>query len=337
MGPRLHQGGIEMPVTKAGVETREPIGWSGKSKDDPQVLELKTHLETNNGIKGLQILGSNEVDEAVSLFKRDGFVVIGDVLNSEQIDILASGCNEVINEVALLDPDNHGNRGSHRYSFGGSSLTRSQLHRPAWQMLLDVPVLPKILTRIFGSTDYILRAASGDFCLPGAVDYQPLHSDVNDWFEGGKTPFSSFFDWRGQISLRDLPAPYICANFLPQDVTRLNGATRQIPGTQNSRAKIPNLKEEPEWMKLSTVCPAPAGALMLRDVRAWHGGTPNLSDATRAIPNLEFYAPWFREPLVPGISYQDYKKLSVHAQQLVRFSVMDSSEELVTGTTLRAT
>ena len=89
-------------------------------------------------------------------------------------------------------------------------------------------------------------------------------------------------------------------------------------------------------MKLSTVCPAPAGAVMLRDVRAWHGGTPNLSDATRAIPNLEFYAPWFREPLVPGISYQDYKKLSVHAQQLVRFSVMDSSEELVTGTTLRA-
>ncbi|MBT3625795.1 MAG: hypothetical protein HN526_17005, partial [Gammaproteobacteria bacterium] len=184
--------------------------------------------------------------------------------------------------------------------------------------------------------DYILRAASGDFCLPGAVDYQPLHSDVNDWFEGGKTPFSSFFDLRGQVCLRDLPVPYICANFLPQDVTPLNGATRQIPGTQNSRAKIPNLKEEPEWMKLSTVCPAPAGAMMLRDVRAWHGGTPNLSDATRAIPNLEFYAPWFREPLVPGISYQDYNKLSAHAQQLVRFSVMDSSEELVTGTTLRA-
>ena len=325
-----------MPLTKTGTETGEPTGWSDKSKDDPRVLELKAHLETNNGIKGLQILGSNDVDEAVSLFKRDGFVVIGDVLNSEQIDLLASGCNDVIKEVAVLDPDNRGNRGSHRYSFGGSSLTRSQLHRPAWQMLLDVPVLSKILTSIFGSTDYILRTASGDFCLPGAVGYQPLHSDVNDWFEGGKTPFSSFFDWRGQISLRDLPAPYICANFLPQDVTRLNGATRQIPGTQNSRAKIPNLKEEPEWMKLSTVCPAPAGAVMLRDVRAWHGGTPNLSDATRAIPNLEFYAPWFREPLVPGISYQDYKKLSVHAQQLVRFSVMDSSEELVTGTTLRA-
>ena len=75
---------------------------------------------------------------------------------------------------------------------------------------------------------------------------------------------------------------------------------------------------------------------MLRDVRAWHGGTPNLSDATRSIPNLEFYAPWFREPMVPGISYTDYKKLSDHAQKLARFCVADSSEELITGATLRA-
>jgi len=80
----------------------------------------------------------------------------------------------------------------------------------------------------------------------------------------------------------------------------------------------------------------PAGSIMIRDTRAWHGGTPNVSDAVRAIPNLEFYAPWFREPLVPGISYHDHKKLSATAQQLTRFSVLDSSEELVTGTTLRA-
>ena len=123
------------------------------------------------------------------------------------------------------------------------------------------------------------------------------------------------------MSIRDLPCPYVCVNFLPQELTPLNGPTRQIPGTQNSRQAIPTLKEEPEWMRLSTVCPAPAGGIMLRDVRAWHGGTPNLSDATRSIPNLEFYAPWFREPMVPGISYTDYKKLSDHAQKLARFAL----------------
>ena len=133
-----------------------------------------------------------------------------------------------------------------------------------------------------------------------------------------------------------MPCPYVCVNFLPQDVTRLNGPTRQIPGTQHSRVPIPSLADEPEWMRLSTVCPAPAGAIMVRDVRAWHGGTPNVSEAVRSIPNLEFYAPWFREPIVPGITYSDYKKLSERAQKLVQHCVADSSEILQTGPTLRA-
>ncbi len=301
-----------------------------------RLVELREHLSANNGIKGLEILTAADVDKAVTLFRRDGFVVVGDVLTNHQIDFLAKGCDEVIQEITALDGDHKGNRGSNRYSFGGSSLTRSQLHRPEWQMLLDIPAVTQFVSAIFGSSDYMLRAASGDFCLPGAVDYQRLHADVRDWIDSSKTPFNAFHDPLGHTSIRDLPCPYICVNFLPQDVTRLNGPTRQVPGTQNSRARIPSLDEEPEWMRLSTVCPAPAGAMMIRDVRAWHGGTPNVSDRPRAIPNLELYAPWFREPIVPGITYSDYKKLSKQAQKLVKFLVADSSEELVTGTTLRA-
>jgi hypothetical protein len=124
-------------------------------------------------------------------------------------------------------------------------------------------------------------------------------------------------------------------NFMPIDMTRLNGPTRQIPGTQRSRAPIPRRSEEPEWMRLSTVCPAPAGAVQIRDVRAWHGGTPNLSDGVRAIPNVEYYAPWFREPMIPGISRADHLALSPHAQRLTRFVVADSGDGLDTGYTLR--
>ena len=304
--------------------------------DDPDVVALRAHLEANNGIKGLDILEPTDVQHAADIFRRDGFVVIANALNSEQTDFLAQGCHEVMTEILALDEGRKGNRGSHRYSFGGSSLTRSQLHRPEWQMLLDIPVVTEVVTAIFQSSNYVLRAASGDFCLPGAIGYQPLHSDVQDWRDDTKTPFSAFFDPRRQLTIRDLPCPYVCVNFLPQEVTRLNGPTRQIPGTQHSRTPIPTLAEEPEWMRLSTVCPAPAGAIMVRDVRAWHGGTPNISQAARSIPNLEFYAPWFREPIVPGISFTDFKKLSEHAQRLVRHCVADSGQTLVTGPTLRA-
>lgn len=312
------------------------LGWTEKPKDDPAVQQLRAHLEANNGIKGLQIVKADDFDTAVQLFRRDGFVLVGDVLKPDEVDFLSRGCLEVIEEIVALDENRSGNRGSQRYSFGGSSLTRSQLHRPEWQMLLQNPVVDQLVTAIFGSDDYVLRAASGDFCLPGTLDYQRLHSDVRDWSSQETSPFSAFFDPEGEISIRDLPCPYVCVNFLPQDLTPLNGPTRQIPGTQKSRQPVPSLSQEPDWMRLSTVCPAPAGSIMVRDVRAWHGGTPNVSDEVRSIPNLEFYAPWFREPMVPGISYSDFQQLTPRAQHLARFCVTDSSQSLVTGATLRA-
>lgn len=320
--------------TIAGAES---IGWKDTASDDPKVAKLREHLAANNGIEGIDTVKPDEIERAVELFHRDGFVVVTDVLDEDQIAFLANGCDEVIKEILALDDGRSGNRGSHRYSFGGSSMTRSQLHRPEWQMLLQLPIVHDYLAAMFGGPDYALRAASGDFCLPGAIQYQPLHSDAADWQPDSiMSKFSSFYDPRGRVSIRDLPCPYICINFIPQDITRLNGPIRQVVGSQNSPAPIPSLDAEPEWMRLSTVCPVKAGAMMIRDVRAWHGGTPNVSDTVRSIPNLEFYAPWFREPIVPGITYADFKKLTPQAQRAARFCVADSSETLDTSITMRA-
>lgn len=312
-------------------------GWLDCDRNDPDIVELRQHLSANNGIRGLETFEPDQIEHIVRVFRRDGFVVVTDVLDAQQVEFLRSGCDEVIEEVLALDPQRQGNRGSHRYSFGAVSSTRSQLHRPEWQMLIDLPKLLPIIDALFGSPDFLLRSASGDFCLPGAFRYQPLHSDMRDWQSAEETPYSSFRDHRGHLSTRDLPCPYICVNFLTIDATPINGATRQIPGTQHSREPFPTLDEEPEWMKLSAVCPAPAGAVQIRDVRAWHGGTPNLSDDVRSIPNIEFYAPWFREPVFKSLPYADHKKLSARAQELTQFHVLDSSETLNQETHLNIT
>lgn len=287
------------------------------------VADLRKYLDANNGLHGLEIFDPLDVDDIVRVFRRDGFVVVRDILTDEQVETLRAGCDEVVDEILALDPKREGNRGVRRYSFGASSTTGSQLHRSEWQMLVDLPTLTPIISAIFGSADYLLRAAGGDFCVPGAVDYQALHSDMGH---------GTFHDPRGQLTYRDLPCPFLCANFLTIDATATNGATRQIPGTQHSREPIPTLAQEPEWMRLSTVCPAPAGSVQLRDVRAWHGGTPNVSDDVRSIPNIELYAPWFHFPVTPSISPTDYRKLSEHGRRIARLCVPDSSEELVAKT-----
>lgn len=327
------QGFADEPPLVGDGNTRQgsldDLGWVNTSSDAFE--QTRAYLAQHNGIRGLERLSPQEIDDAVRIFYRDGFVVIEDVLDEEQLGLLTEASERVIRDILAKDKNRQGNRGSHRYSFGSASLTGQLLHEPAWAMLVDLPKLTPIITAIFGSRDYILRGAGGDFCLPGASTYQPLHSDMNDRIEYAGQTFGSFHDPRGKLNYRDLPCPYVCCNFLTCDFTALNGPTRQIPGTQHSQQKIPKLAEEPEWMKLSTVCPAPAGSVLIRDTRAWHGGTPNLSNQVRSIPNAEFHAPWYREPMHTSMPREVYETLSEHGQYIARYLSAQPGESLKTG------
>lgn len=309
----------------------DELGWVGHNPDDPDVVALREHLAANNGIKGLEMLTSDEVERAARIFYRDGFVVIKDALSPEQLEHLRGGCDRVTHEMMTNDRNRQGNRGSHRYSFGSASRTGQLLHYPEWAMLVDLPKLTPILTEIFGAPTYTCRGGAGDMCLPGAVEYQRLHSDMGDRIEHEGNYIWSFKDHRGQLTYRDLPVPSITCNFLTVDFTSTNGPTRQIPGTQHSRLQIPTLSEEPEWMKLSTLCPAPAGSVVIRDIRAWHGGTPNVSDHVRSIPNIEFWAPWYREQTRKCMPREIYDTLSDHGRHLCQYIVADPGEQLDTG------
>ena len=267
----------------------------------------------------------DEVERAAELFHRDGFVAVRDALDVDRLERLRTAAGAVIDEIVAADPDGSVGGGAgglpHRYSFGGTSASRHRFDRPEWCELIDLPTTTPILTAIFGSRDYIVYGAGGDLAFPGAIEYQGLHSD-NVWTE--------LHDPAGGVSMRDLPVPVVHINFPLVDLTPENGPIRQIPGSQRSRAPIPTLADEPDWMRLSTICPLPAGSAIIRDARCWHGGTPNLSTEVRAMPNVEFMAPWFRsEALVRSMSYEMWSTLSPHARRLSRFVVCDPGEQVI--------
>ena len=142
------------------------LGWVQSSAD--AFAKKREYLEANNGIRGLERLQPTDIEDAVRIFYRDGFVVIENTLNDEQLTLLKEASERVIREILAKDKNRQGNRGSHRYSFGSASLTGQLLHEPAWSMLVDLPTVTPVITAIFNSRDYILRGAGGDFCLPGA-------------------------------------------------------------------------------------------------------------------------------------------------------------------------
>lgn len=296
-----------------------------RSYDDPGVVALRERLRERNGIPGLEVVSPDEVERAASLFHRDGFVAVRDAIAPAQLGRLRAAAEEVIETLVAADPEGAVGGGAgglpHRYSFGATSATRQMFHRSEWCELLDMPTTTPILTEIFGSGNYIVCGSGGDLALPGAIEYQGLHSD-NMW--------SELHDPVGGLTMRDLPVPALHVNFPLVDLTWENGPIRQIPGTHRSRSPIPTLADEPEWMRLSTVCPLPAGSAIFRDVRCWHGGTPNLSREVRAMPNVEYFAPWFRsEAVVRSMSYERWRTLSPHAQRMCRYVVCDRGETVV--------
>ena len=153
--------------------------------------------------------------------------------------------------------------------------------------------------------------------------------------EGEETSMSTD-DAGASIVIEEEASAVVLASDLV-DFTKLNGPTRQIPGTQHTREPMPSLQDEPEWMKLSTVCPAPAGSVLLRDVRAWHGGTPNLSNDVRAIPSVQFYAPWFRDPVRRALPRAAWEQLSDHGRRVSRYAIMDDGGPSTPGAVLGAT
>ena len=299
-------------------------GWT-RRRDDPGVEQLRETLQQNNGIPELETVAPSDVDRAVELFYRDGFVVVTDVLPPAVFANLRETTNRVVSDILAVDPNASIGGGAgglpHRYSFGATSATRHRLHEPAWTAVIDLPTTTPILTAIWSSDAYVVGGGGGDLALPGAIEYQGLHSD-NVWVEP--------FDPVAGLTSREMPVPVVTINFAMVDLTWENGPIRQIPGTQRSTDPIPTLADEPDWMKWSTLCPVPAGAAVFRDNRTWHGGSPNLSDHVRAFPNIEYYAPWFRsEGINRCMPHERWLELSPHGKRISRFVTCAPGEVVV--------
>ncbi|MEI9989635.1 MAG: phytanoyl-CoA dioxygenase family protein [Rhizomicrobium sp.] len=320
------------------VDPRAP---ANRVYDDPDVERLRARLRDKNGIVGLEIVEPHEVERAARIFFRDGFVVVNALLDPERLETWRAASARVLAQLLAIKGEGgrkyvtETSRLPHRYSYGTASASRELLHDPVWASMIDLPTTTPILTRIFGTSDYFVRGAGGDLCLPGAIEYQGLHSDTRDSFE--ITPARREQAGRVGITLKTVPGtdeldpataslilertpPHVTINFLMSDFTWENGPVRQIPGTQGRVPKPPLLADEPEWMRLSTLVGAKAGAGVFRDNRAWHGATPNLSREIRAMPNVEYHAPWVDASAYwKSMPHEIWETLSPHARRACRY------------------
>ena len=325
-----------------GFAAMDPYAPSHRSIENSEVEMLRQFLRENNGIKGLEICQPHELDRIARIFYRDGFVVVDNLLDAQQLETWRAGCADVLRDI-LVHQGHEGrkyitetNRLPHRYSYGTASASRQQLHRTEWASMVDLPTTTPILAKLFGSDDYYVWGSGGDLCIPGAVEYQALLSDVQENFQISRDRLAQAqktgLDTGGVLDSEELDPktrqaivqrtpPMITINFLMSDLTWENGPIRQIPGTHASAGKIPTQNEEPPWMRTATLVGAKAGAGMFRDNRGWHGATPNLSLEVRALPDVEYSAPWTSRRGVPrAMPHEIWKSLSAHGQTITQWT-----------------
>lgn len=243
-------------------------------------------LRVRSGLKPLPVVDASGAPAAAAdIFHREGVVAVRGALDCELLQRLKGACAMVMADVVQHDPQGIGGRGQKRYSFGGSSSTRAQLHHAEWAALIDVSAVTRVLDAIWDSTEYA-----------------------------------------------DVLAPAIAVNFLVEDQTPFNGPLRHVTGSHHRHMReAPGLQEEPEEWLLSTMCPFPAGTALIRDLRAWHGGTPNLSMSHRAMPNAEFAAPSFTELshfARASLPYELWEGLSERGKRLARNLKAEKGEKV---------
>jgi hypothetical protein len=268
-------------------------------------------------------------------------VVVRDLLDAPQLNRWRAGCARILKQLLEI-PGRDGRkyvaesgRLPHRYSYGTSSACRQMVHDPDWAAMIDLPTTTPILTKIFGSADYLCWGGGGDLCLPGAIEYQQLHGDIREDHQLSEKRLkqaqvlgielrteagSAELTLRTRRLIIERTPPLVTVNFLMSDLTWENGPIRQIPGGHAFAQTPPAPEDEPEWMRLSTLVGAPAGAGVFRDNRAWHGATPNLSKEIRALPNIEYVPMWFpRESLAEVMPFEVWETLSDHGKRVCHF------------------
>ncbi|CAJ1346630.1 unnamed protein product [Effrenium voratum] len=302
-------------------------GWLRHPLDD-RVSALRNQLERRNCMADMPTFSAADpeynLNDATASFHRNGFLILEDALPDQLLHGLRNASSYIMDKIFEVDPEGSFGGGAgklpHRYSLGDSSATKSNFHLEAYAALVDLPTTTPLLQGIFGSPDYLAAGCGGDVVLAGAIEYQSLHPDAI-WGQ-----------LEAEVSEYDVP-PAVTINFVLQNLTATNGAMRIVPGSHRWRERPPSLLEEPDWMRFNTLCPVKAGAAVFRDNRCWHGGTPNLAEGLRALPNVEYFPPgampslgWLDRPTMP---LEIWQQLSPLARHISRGLVVQPGEQIV--------
>lgn len=220
--------------------------------------------------------------QAVRAVEEDGYVILQDCVEPDHAEAL---CQRMLADTeAILKRDDV----PFNFNVGNIQQDPPPFRPYLYNDVLFNPFVIAITKTVLGpgvkNSFY-----SGNTALPKQGGRQPVHAD------------------QGQLwpNLEKATPPYaLVVNVMPMDISPHNGSTEIWPGThmdttiayQSNELKIPgDILEARRQIAPPFQPTAPAGTVVIRDMRLWHAGMPNLSETPRPMIAMIHYVAWWNE------------------------------------------
>ena len=215
------------------------------------------------------------VEKAVQALRTDGYVVLENVVSHEHLDILRE----------RMDADSQILIKAAKWGGAGGLKGHLQQGPPPFAPYIfrDIVANPYVIqvTKTLLGPGLYNNFYNGNTNCPGSTT-QPLHRD------GAHL-------WNDQEVAH--PTTEVVVNISPQDTAEENGSVELWPG---SHLDVGNGHiEETQEAARRKICPpirgnAKKGSALIRDMRLWHRGVPNLSDKPRHMIAMIHRVNWLK-------------------------------------------
>ncbi|KAF4471349.1 hypothetical protein FALBO_1740 [Fusarium albosuccineum] len=272
-------------------------------------------------------LDSRNLEKAVRHMHRDGLVVVENVVPHEHLDLLNK---KMVEDALTLQA--RGDKGPYNYNKGNIQQDAPPVAEYFFPSIFTNPIATQITSAVLGPRPKwtFCSANSAMATLPGSPPQrQPVHADAD--FAHPDHPFALVVN-----------VPLVTA-------TPENGSTEIWLGTHTKAG--PDAQEGAHGERASgrikevllrqreEVSPPlqpviKKGSIIIRDLRLWHAGMPNLTQETRVMLAMIYFAPWFRnrmrlefgedvKPILDGLDNEGKLGLEVPVDWVSNEAVLD--------------
>jgi hypothetical protein len=223
-------------------------------------------------------LTADHLAAAVAAVHEDGYVILGNVINSDHLDCLHERMAADSQKLIAMQ------------KWGGAGRIEGHLQQGpppfapyVFRDIVANPFAIQVTHAVLGDGLYN-RFYNGNANCPGSGT-QPLHADAPHLWPN--------------VAVTHPPASLV-VNICPVDTTEENGATEIWPGTHLIPLNDQRISAEMEAQRREVVPPVRAavrkGGLVIRDMRMWHRGVPNHSNQIRHMIALIHNIGWLQRP-----------------------------------------